>query len=54
MSTSATFETPTAEPPWADALLRDFAETEAAVQNGTAIIYSTPEDLFAAWDAEDE
>ncbi|MCL2433219.1 MAG: type II toxin-antitoxin system RelB/DinJ family antitoxin, partial [Clostridia bacterium] len=42
-----------AEPSYGEALLRDFAEAKAAIENGTAIIYDTPEDMFAAWDKED-
>ena len=39
-----------AEPAYADALLRDAAETDAAIADGTAIIYSTPDEMFAAWE----
>jgi DNA-damage-inducible protein J len=42
------------EPAYADAVLQDIAETEKALQDGTAAVYKTPEDLFAAWDREDE
>ena len=37
-----------------DAILRDVSETEKAIENGTAIVYSTPDELFTAWDKEDE
>ena len=39
-----------AEPAYADALLRDAAEIDAAIANGTAEIYATPDELFAAWE----
>ena len=42
-----------AEPAYADALLRDVAETEAAIKNGTAKIYRTPDELFASWEDDD-
>ena len=38
-----------AEPAYADALLRDAKEIDAAIANGTARTYSTPDELFAAW-----
>ena len=41
-----------AEPAYMDALLRDAAEIDAAIANGTAKIYSTPEELFKAWNSE--
>jgi DNA-damage-inducible protein J len=34
---------------YADILLRDAAETDEAIANGTAQIYDTPEELFAEW-----
>jgi len=37
-----------------DAILRDVSETEKAIMNGTASVYSTPDELFAAWNEEDE
>ena len=41
-----------AEPVYAEALLRDVAETEAAIKNGTAKVYKTPDELFASWEEE--
>ena len=41
-----------AEPVYADALLVDAAEIDAALTNGTAKIYETPDELFAAWENE--
>ena len=35
-------------------LLRDLAEADEAIANGTAKIYNTPEELFAEWEREDE
>ena len=43
-----------AEPTYADTLLRDISETEKAIGNGTAIIYKTPDELFAAWEKDGE
>ena len=43
-----------AEPIYGDALLRDMLETEAAIKNGTAKVYATPDELFASWDEADE
>ena len=43
-----------AEPSYAEALLRDVWETEEAIKNGTAKIYNTPDELFAAWNGEDD
>jgi len=43
-----------AEPAYADVLLRDVAETENAIRNGMATIYQTPDELFAAWEEDDE
>ena len=40
------------EPVYTDALLSDAAEIDASISNGTAYIYETPEDLFAAWENE--
>ena len=40
-----------AEPAYADALLRDAAEIDAAIAKGTAKIYDTPEKLFEAWES---
>ena len=40
-----------AEPAYADMLLRDAAETDAAIADGTAVIYTTPDELFAAWES---
>ena len=42
-----------AEPIYADALLRDAAEIDAAIANGKAEIYATPDALFAAWGVEE-
>ena len=41
-----------AEPAFADTILNDVSETEEAIRNGTAAIYKTPDQLFAAWDKE--
>ena len=43
-----------AEPAYADMLLRDVAETENAIRNGMAAVYQTPDELFAAWEEDDE
>jgi len=40
-------------PHYADILLRDAAETDAAIANGSAAIYSTPDALFKAWESEE-
>jgi DNA-damage-inducible protein J len=37
-----------------EALLRDAAEVDAAIANGTAKIYDSVDELFSAWAAEDE
>ncbi len=42
-----------AEPMYAEAVLRDVAETEKSIRNGAATIYQSPDELFAAWDKED-
>ena len=42
-----------AMPQYADVLLRDAAETDAAIANGTAATYSTPEELFNSWESEE-
>jgi DNA-damage-inducible protein J len=42
-----------AEPSYAEALLRDIQETDEAIRNGTATIYDTPDELFAAWKEDD-
>jgi len=39
-----------AEPVYAAALLLDAAEMDAALTSGTAKIYETPDELFAAWE----
>ena len=39
-----------AEPDYADALMRDALEIDAAIADGTATIYSTPDEMFAAWE----
>jgi len=41
-----------AEPYYADLLLRDAEETDKALENGTATIYNTPDELFASWENE--
>ena len=43
-----------AEPAFADELLKDVSETEEAIRNGTATIYKTPDQLFSAWEEEDD
>ena len=43
-----------AEPSYAESLLRDVRETEDAIKNGTATIYNTPDELFAAWNEDDD
>jgi len=43
-----------AEPAYADAVLRDVTETENAIRRGTATVYENPDDLFAAWEKDDE
>ena len=43
-----------AEPAYGEALLRDALETEAAIKNGTAKIYESPDELFASWEEADE
>jgi DNA-damage-inducible protein J len=40
-------------PQYADILLRDAAETDVAISNGTAEIYTTPGELFKAWESEE-
>jgi DNA-damage-inducible protein J len=39
-----------AEPVYAGALLYDAAEIDVAIPNGTAKVYSTPDELFASWE----
>ena len=41
-----------AEPAYADILLNDAAEIDAAIANGTAKVYTTTEELFKAWETE--
>jgi len=41
-----------AEPSYAYTLLCDAAQVDDAIANGTAIIYSTPEELFKSWENE--
>jgi antitoxin component of RelBE/YafQ-DinJ toxin-antitoxin module len=41
-----------AEPAYADVLLRDASEIDAAIASGTTKIYSTPRDLFTEWENE--
>ena len=43
-----------AEPSYANALLRDAAETDAAIAKGTEKVYDTPEEMFTDWENEDE
>ena len=42
-----------AEPIYAGALLRDAAEIDAAITKGTAKVYATPDELFAAWEMDE-
>ena len=42
-----------AEPSYANMLLQDAADVDGAVTNGTAKIYSTPEELFKSWKNEE-
>ncbi|MCL2321883.1 MAG: hypothetical protein FWC47_07230 [Oscillospiraceae bacterium] len=35
-------------------IISDVSETEKAIKNGTIVVYKTPDELFAAWDREDE
>ncbi|MDR2615415.1 MAG: type II toxin-antitoxin system RelB/DinJ family antitoxin [Oscillospiraceae bacterium] len=42
------------ESPYADALLRDAAEIDAAIADGTATVYANPDDLFASWANEND
>ena len=39
-----------AEPAYAEILLRDAAKIDAAIADGTAKIYATPDEMFAAWE----
>jgi len=39
-----------AEPLFADILLHDAEEIDMALNNGTATVYNTPEELFASWE----
>lgn len=41
-----------AEQSYATILLRDAAEVDDAIANGTTTIYTTPEELFKAWENE--
>ena len=41
-----------AEPSYANALLRDAAEVDISIANGTATLYATPDELFRAWENE--
>jgi DNA-damage-inducible protein J len=41
-----------AEPAYATALLCDAAEIDAAIDNGTAKVYSTPGEMFKEWENE--
>jgi len=43
-----------AEPPYADALLRDAAEIDAAIADGTAKVHDSLDELFAAWRRDDD
>ena len=40
-----------AEPVFADALLRDAAEIDIKIANGTADVYKTPEKMFKDWES---
>ena len=40
-------------PQYADMLLRDAAETDTAIANGAAEIYTTPGELFKSWEREE-
>ncbi|MDR1703384.1 MAG: type II toxin-antitoxin system RelB/DinJ family antitoxin [Clostridiales bacterium] len=40
------------EPVYVDTVLRDVTETRQAIDNGTAKVYETPDELFASWDDE--
>lgn len=42
-----------AEPAYAYALLRDAAEIDDAIAEGTAKIYTTPNELFKKWESEE-
>ena len=42
-----------AVPQYADVLLRDAAETDTAIANGTTTIYATPDELFKLWESEE-
>ena len=39
-----------AEPPYTSLLLRDAAEIDGAIANGTTTVHSTPEELFKTWE----
>ena len=41
-----------AEPSYADALLRDAAEIDKKIANGTAKVYASPEKMFKTWENE--
>ena len=41
-----------AEPYYAEVLLRDAEEIDKSLDNGTATIYETPEELFTSWENE--
>jgi DNA-damage-inducible protein J len=43
-----------AEPAYANAVLRDVFETENAIKKGTATVYKTADELFAAWEKNNE
>ena len=43
-----------AEPVYADALLRDAAEIDTALADGTAKVYDSLEELFTSWRRDDE
>ena len=38
-----------AEPLYTEMLLRDAEEIDMAIEEGTATVYDTPEELFASW-----
>ena len=39
------------EPSYAEALLRDAAEADAAIADGTADIFNSTEELFSSWES---
>ena len=41
-----------AEPAYADVLLRDAAEIDMEIANGTAKVYATPKKIFKTWESD--